>query len=87
MDRQFKTEISWMPDGLGSMQATPDLLTLDEAARYLRLDMIHTKHPGETLRRYRNEYGLRAVQVGRQVLFPRAELQKFIEKQMELNPR
>lgn len=79
--------VSFMPDGKGGMQPTPDLLTLEEAARYLRLDTIKTKHPGETLRRYRAEYGLRAVQVGKQVLFPQAELQKFIKQRMEINPR
>ena len=78
--------ISWMPDGNGGMMPTPDLLTQAEAIRYTRVDMTKTRFPQNTLERYRKE-GLKAVQIGRQVLYPRKELEKFIEKQMTINPR
>ena len=32
----------------------PELLTEDEAIRYLRLDSIDIKNPGESLKRYRD---------------------------------
>lgn len=80
-------DVSMMPDKNGGTMPTPDLLTRDEAIRYLRIDTQKTRFPEDTLRRYRNECGLKAVQVGKQVLFPKRELQRFIELQMERNPR
>jgi hypothetical protein len=78
---------SWMPDGKGRYQPTPDLLTRKEAIRYFRLDTIKTRFPQNTLHRYRKKFGLKVLQIGRQILYPRAELQKFIEQQMVKNPR
>ena len=78
---------SWMPDGKGKYQPTPDLLTLRETIRYLRLDTIRTRFPQNTLHRYRKIYGLKTVQIGRQILYSREELKKFIEQQMINNPR
>ena len=78
---------SWMPDGNGSFQPTPDLLTQKEAIRFFRLDQVKTRFPQNTLQRYRKECGLKTVQLGKQVLYPRAELQKFIERQIQKNPR
>ena len=62
----------------------PELLTEDEASLYLRLDV---KDPGDTLRYYREHHGLRAVQVSRQVLYPREELDALWHRLMEENPR
>jgi hypothetical protein len=78
---------SWMPDGKGRYQPTPDLLTQRETIRYLRLDTIRTRFPGNTLHRYRKKFGLKTVQIGRQVLYSREELKKFVEQQMVNNPR
>jgi hypothetical protein len=78
---------SWMPDGKGRCQPTPDLLTQREVIRYLRLDTIRTRFPQNTLHRYRKKFGLKTVQIGRQVLYSRSELQKFVEQQMIKNPR
>lgn len=79
--------LSWMSDGNGSFQPTPDILTQKEAIRFLRLDTIQIRFPQNTLQRYRKESGLKTVQIGRQILYPKKELEKFVEKQMEKNPR
>ena len=79
--------LSWMPDGNGGWMPTPDLLSEAEAVRFLRIDLIKIKNPDCTLRRYRKEYGLQTVQISKQVLFPRCELEKLIKKLMEVNPR
>lgn len=79
--------VSWMPDGNGGMMPTPDLLTADEAVRYLRLDLVKIKDPKLTLTHYRRRGTLKAVQIGKQVLFAAEELQKMVKKQMEINPR
>ncbi len=79
--------LSWMSDGNGSFQPTPDILTQKEAIRFLRLDTTRTRFPQNTLQRYRKESGLKTVQIGRQILYPKKGLEEFIEKQMEKNPR
>jgi len=56
----------------------PDVLTREEAVRYLRLDSARTKDPGRTLDRYRHLGLLRAVRIGRCYRFPRAELDRFL---------
>ncbi len=81
------TAKSWMPDGNGGCQPTPDLLTREEAIRYLRLDKIRCRFPQNTLHRYRKKFGLKTVQIGRQVLYSREELKRFVEQQMVNNPR
>lgn len=65
----------------------PELMTEDEAVRYLRLDRSGVKRPTETLRRYRMLGLLRGTQVGRRVLYRRVELDAFLERQTEKNPR
>lgn len=84
--KHFNTSPSWMPDGNGGMQPTPDLLTQAEAIRFVRLDTTATRFPENTLQRYRKA-GLKAVQVGKQVLYPRREIEAFLERQMQINPR
>jgi hypothetical protein len=79
--------VSWMPDGKGGYQPTPDLLTQREAIRYLRLDAVKTRFPQNTLHRYRKKFGLKTVQIGRQVLYSRQKLSEFVEQQMMRNPR
>ena len=65
----------------------PELLTEAEAIVYLRLDTIDVKHPEETLRRYRERGLLRGTQVGKRVFYRRVEVDRFLEKQTEANPR
>ena len=44
-------------------QPCPELLTEDEAIRYLRLDTIRIANPSATLRRYRERALLRGIQI------------------------
>ena len=65
----------------------PELLTEAEAARYLRLDEIDVDDPTETLRYYRRKGLLRATQVGKRVRYRRVELERFLERITDVNPR
>lgn len=68
-------------------QPCPELLTEDEAIRYLRLDTIKIGNPSETLRRYRELGMLRGTQVSKRVMYRRIELDRFLERLTEQNPR
>lgn len=65
----------------------PDLLTEEEAIRYLRLDAIDVDNPEETLRRYRKLGQIRGTQVGKCVRYRRKELERFLDRITESNPR
>jgi len=65
----------------------PELLTEEEAIRYLRLDLIDINDPADTLRYYRRQGLLRAIQVGKAVRYRRIDLERFLEQQSETNPR
>ncbi len=69
-------------------QPCPELLTEDEAIRYLRLDTITgLKNPSETLARYRAQGMLRGTQVSKRVFYRRVELDRFLERVTAENPR
>ncbi len=68
-------------------QHCPELLTEQEAIRYLRLDLIDTEEPGNTLRYYRKQGLLRATQVGKCIRYRRVELERLLERLTETNPR
>ena len=76
-----------LPDGNGGFTPCPELLTEDEAIRFLRLDTVNIKDPAATLRRYRDAGLLRAVQISKKIFYPRAELELFVMRLMEQNPR
>jgi hypothetical protein len=57
----------------------PEVLTEEEAIRYLRLDLIDIKEPADTLRRYRAEGKLRGTQIGKCVRYRRVELERFLD--------
>lgn len=65
----------------------PELLTEDEAIRYLRLDEAGGDAPTKTLARYRSMGRLHGTQVGRNIRYRRIELERFLERQTQLNPR
>ncbi|MCC6678947.1 MAG: helix-turn-helix domain-containing protein [Phycisphaerales bacterium] len=79
------------PDGrlveVAPAMPCPDLLTEEEAIRYLRLDLIDVESPEDTLRRYRRQGLVRGTQVGRCVRYRRSELERFLERITENNPR
>lgn len=58
----------------------PELLTEDEAIRYLRLDIEGSEKPSLTLRYYREKGLLRATRVGRRLRYRRTELDHLLEK-------
>lgn len=77
----------FMPDGNGGVQPAPELMTEAEAVRFLRLDTVNIKNPSATLRRYRDRGTLRAVQISKAVFYPLQELRRFLQQQVEANPR
>lgn len=65
----------------------PELMTESEAIRYLRLDTVDISDPTSTLRRYRDMNLLRATQVSKRLFYRRLELDRFLERVTEENPR
>ena len=65
----------------------PELLTEEEAIRYLRLDETGVKDPTRTLRYYREKGWLLATQVGRRIRYRRVELERLLERLTNENPR
>ena len=65
----------------------PEVLTEEEAVRYLRLDLIDVKDPTDTLRYYRNKGLLRGTQIGKAVRYRRVELDRLLDRLTEENPR
>ena len=76
-----------LPDGNGGFTPCPELLTEEEAIRFLRPDAIAVEDPASTLRYYRKKGLLRATQVGKCIRYRRVELENFLEKITEENPR
>jgi hypothetical protein len=68
-------------------RATSDLLTEDEAIDYLRLDTIDIADRKATLRRYREAQQLRGTQVSKRVFYLRKELDAFLDRATNENPR
>ena len=60
----------------------PELLTEEEAIRYLRLDVDGPANPEGTLQRYREIGLLRGVKVGRLLRYRRVDLEEFLEKKV-----
>ena len=65
----------------------PEVLTEEEAIRYLRLDTVSIKHPADTLCRYRDQGLLRGTQISRRIFYRREELDRLLEKLTNENPR
>ena len=87
-----KTEYTYfaaaiLPKADGDFAPCPELLTEDEAIRFLRLDGIDTEDPAGTLRYYRKKGLLRATQVGKCIRYRRVELERLLERLTETNPR
>ena len=57
----------------------PELMTEEEAVRYLRLDVDGPKKPEDTLRYYREKGLLRGTKVGRRLRYRRVELDRFLK--------
>ena len=61
----------------------PDLLTEEEAIKFLRLDVDGPKDPQTTLEYYRSEDRLRATRVGKKLRYLKSELLNFLEYQTQ----
>lgn len=72
-----------LSDGNGGFTPCPELLTEDEAIRYLRLDVSGPRNPSGTLKYYRDQGVLRAVRIGRNLRYPRKELDSMVERLLE----
>lgn len=76
---------TWLPGKLladGTREPAspcPELLTADEAVRYLRLDEIGTNEPARALTHYREQGLLKGRRVGKCVRYLRKDLDSFIE--------
>ena len=68
-----------LSDGNGGFTPCPELLTEDEAIRYLRLDIDGAGKPENTLRYYREQKKLRPTKIGRKLLYSRRALEEFVE--------
>ena len=68
-----------LPDGNGGFGHCPELLTQEEAIRYLRLDIDGPAKPENTLRYYREQKKLKATKIGKKLLYSRKSLNEFIE--------
>jgi len=65
----------------------PEVLTEEEAIRYLRLDLVKVKDPAGTLAYYRRKGLLRGTQIGKSVRYRRVEVERFLQAITEQNPR
>ena len=70
---------SYFADGT----VVPDLMTEEEAIRFLRLDVDGPKDPQTTLEYYRSEDRLRATKVGKRLRYLKSELLNFLEYQTQ----
>jgi len=76
-----------LPDGNGGFTSCPELLTEDEAIRYLRLDTDDSADPKKTLKYYRDTGKLVAIKVGRRKRYRRQDLENFLAQKSELIQR
>lgn len=88
MDRKNKPAIRFvasavLPDTNGGFVPCPELLTEEEAIRYLRLDVNGPKDPSETLAYYRNKGLLIAIQISKNFRYRRQDLDDFLAHKSE----
>lgn len=77
-----------LPSAGSASASCPELLTEEEAVRYLRLDTIRgLRNPCHTLARYRALGLLRGTQVSKSVFYRRVELDRFLDRLTNENPR
>jgi len=77
------TTVAVLPDDKGGYTPCPELLTEAEAIRYLRLDVNGPANPAGTLRYYREKGVLRGICIGRNMRYPRRELDAMVERLLE----
>ena len=72
-----------MPGDIGGCVACPDLLTPEEAVRFLRLDIGGPSHPTKTLTYYREKGLLKGTRVGRRIRYRLEDLRLFLAELAE----
>ena len=72
-----------LPDGNGGFTPCPELMTEQEAIRFLRLDADGSADPVQTLRYYRDKGQLIAIKVGRKNRYRRQDLESFLAQKSE----
>lgn len=76
-----------LPDGNGGFTPCPELLTEDEAIRYLRLDADGSSDPERTMKYYRDRGQLVAIKVGKWNRYRRQDLDNFLALKSEEKQR
>lgn len=69
-----------MPDGKGGIMIAPELMTEEEAIRFLRFRDIGVKHPERGLSWLRHNGKLGCVRQSRRSLYPLNELMRYISE-------
>ena len=72
-----------LPDGNGGFTPCPELLTEAEVVRYLRLDVNGPERPEGTIKYYRDQGVLHAVRIGRNLRYPRKELDSMVDRLLQ----
>ena len=72
--------ITVLPDGNGGFTPCPEVLTEEEAIRFLRLDMNGLKNPANTLRYYRQEGKLKGTRISNRIYYTLKSLREFTEE-------
>ena len=71
---------SILPDGNGGFTPCPEVLTEEEAIRYLRLDLEVSSNSRQTLKYYRDKGELVAIRIGRKNRYRRRDLDDFLSR-------
>jgi len=74
---------SVLSDGNGGFTPCPEVLTEEEAIRYLRLDLEASSDSRQTLKYYRDKGELVAIRIGRKNRYRRRDLDDFLSKKSE----
>ena len=76
--------ITVMSDGNGGFMPCPELLTEQEAIRYLRLDVDGSGDVCRTMKYYRDGGKLIAIKVGQKNRYRRQDLDNFLANKSEV---
>ena len=76
-----------LPDGNGGFNPCPELMTEDEAIRYLRLDVDSSHDAHKTMKYYRDKGELIAIKVGRKNRYRRVDLDNSLAEKSEIKKR
>jgi len=74
---------SVLPDGNGGFTPCPEVLTEEEAIRYLRLDLDASSNSAQTLKYYRDKGELVAIRVGKRNRYRRQDLDDFLARKSQ----